>query len=112
MIVSKKVELASSVALLLVFIFGWPLVELFPPSTAGRVLSLLFVTIVGAGSLYIFFFTKTEEDKPKDLTKWAVELLEGLDEDELKELLRTAALITDPLSQELMKKAASNGVDL
>ncbi len=33
-----------------------------------------------------------------------VELLEKLDEDKLKELLRTVALITDPLSQELLKK--------
>ena len=39
-------------------------------------------------------------------SKWAVELLKSLDEDKLKELLRTCALITDPLSQELMKKAS------
>ena len=38
--------------------------------------------------------------------KQTVELLKSLPEDELKDLLRTVALITDPLSQELMKKAA------
>lgn len=66
MTVSKKVKLVSSVALLLVFIFGWPLVELFPPSTVGRVLLLLLVTIVGAGSLYIFIFTRTVERTEED----------------------------------------------
>ena len=107
MIVSKKVKLGSMVAFLLIWIFGMDLVDLFSYSTLGRVLSLLFVGIGGAGSGYIFFFMSTEEEKPKDLTKWAVELLESLEEDQLKELLRTAAIITDPLSQELLKKAVA-----
>ena len=38
-------------------------------------------------------------------TKKTVELLKSLPEDELKDLLRTVAIITDPLSQELIKKA-------
>jgi len=38
---------------------------------------------------------------------WVAEFLKSLDEDKLKELLKTVALITDPLSQELMKKAIS-----
>lgn len=59
MIVSKKVKLISSFAFLLVWIFGWPLVDLFPPSTLGRVISLLFVVIIGTASIYIQIFTKT-----------------------------------------------------
>lgn len=39
-------------------------------------------------------------------TEWAVKLLNSLEENKLKALLRVCALITDPLSQELMKKAA------
>ena len=42
---------------------------------------------------------------------WAVELLKNLNENQLKELLRTDALITDPLSQELIKKAMQ-GTDI
>lgn len=42
--------------------------------------------------------------------KKTVELLKSLPEEELKELLRTTALITDPLSQELMKKAAETPI--
>ncbi len=66
MTVSKKVKLASSVALLLVFIFGWPLVQLFPPSTTGRILSLLFVTIVGSLTGYITLFARTVERTEED----------------------------------------------
>ena len=62
MIDSKKVRLGSSVAFLLVWIFGGFLVDFFPYSTLGRLLSLLFVALVGSGSMYLFFFTKTEED--------------------------------------------------
>ncbi len=36
-----------------------------------------------------------------------VELLTGLEEDKLKELLGACSLITDPLGQELIKRAAS-----
>lgn len=42
---------------------------------------------------------------------WAVELLKNLNENQLKELLRTDALITDPLSQELIKKSMQ-GTDI
>ncbi len=35
-----------------------------------------------------------------------IKFLKSLEEDQLKESLRTVALITDPLSQELLKKAA------
>ena len=42
--------------------------------------------------------------------KKTVELLKSLPEEELKELLRTTALITDPLSQELMRKAAESPI--
>ena len=41
--------------------------------------------------------------------KLAKELLKNLPEPELKEMLRVCALITDPLSQELMKRAISVG---
>jgi len=39
-----------------------------------------------------------------------VKLLKELDEDEVKDVLRKMALITDPLSQELMKLAAQDDV--
>jgi len=35
-----------------------------------------------------------------------VKLLKSLKDDELKDLLKTVAIITDPLSQELIKKAS------
>jgi len=41
--------------------------------------------------------------------KWVVELLDGLDKDQLKELLGAVSLIVDPLGQELIKRAASEG---
>ncbi len=63
MIVSENVKNISSFAVLLLGIFWWRLVNLFPPSTSGRILSLLFVTIVGSVSIYILIFAKTEEDK-------------------------------------------------
>ncbi len=40
------------------------------------------------------------------VTKSALDLLESLDEDLLKEVLRISALIADPLSQELIKEAS------
>ena len=43
---------------------------------------------------------KMDED-----TKWAVEFLTSLEEGRLKALLRVCALIADPLSQELIKRA-------
>ena len=61
MIVSEKVKLVSMFAFILIWIYGMPLVNLFQPSTVGRILSLLFVTIVGSVSTYIFIFAKTEE---------------------------------------------------
>lgn len=45
------------------------------------------------------------------MSESTIELLKSLDEDALKDLIRTCALIADPLSQELMKKAASEGVE-
>ncbi len=66
MIGSKKVKIVSMVAFLLMWIFGEYLIDLFPPSTLGRVLSILFVGVVGGVSGYIFFFTKTEED----ISRW------------------------------------------
>lgn len=41
-------------------------------------------------------------------TKWVIKLLHSLEEDRLKALLRVCALITDPLSQELIKKASES----
>jgi len=38
--------------------------------------------------------------------EWAAAFLRALPEIKLKALLKTCALITDPLSQELMKKAS------
>lgn len=35
-----------------------------------------------------------------------IELLKSMDKDRLQELLKTVAIIVDPLSQELMRKAA------
>ncbi len=37
-----------------------------------------------------------------------IELLEDLEEEKLKEFLRATTLITDPLGQELLKKAAES----
>jgi len=40
------------------------------------------------------------------MSKSNVDVLKSLEEDQLKDLIRTAALIADPLSQELLKKAS------
>ena len=61
MTVSKNVKLVSMVAYLLVWVFGGSLVDLFPLSTAGRALSLLFVAIIGGVTGYILLFTETDE---------------------------------------------------
>jgi len=61
----------------------------------------IFADLVG-------LFKTTDEEWSE--SKWAIEFLESLDEVQLKELLRTAALITDPLSQELLKKASQEGM--
>lgn len=42
---------------------------------------------------------------------WAIDFLNGLDKNKLQALLKVCALITDPLSQELIKRAADDSQD-
>ena len=59
---------------------------------------------------YNRYFNEAEKyiDYLESAPTGVVDLLKSLDEDQLKELLRTCAIITDPLSQELMRKAVDS----